>query len=37
LGLTADHAKQFVPVILDHLRGQAGKAAVDKLEQTLRA
>jgi hypothetical protein len=37
LGLTADHANKFVPVILDHLRGQVGKPAVDKLEQTLRA
>lgn len=36
LGLSADHAQQFVPVILAHLRGVAGKDAVDKLERTLR-
>jgi len=37
LGLTAGHAQQFVPVILDHLRGKVGKETTDKLEQTLRA
>ncbi len=37
LGLTAEHAQKFVPVILDHLRASIGKASVDKLEKTLRA
>ena len=37
LGLTTDHAKEFVPVILDHLRGKIGNAATEKLEKTLRS
>lgn len=37
IGLTTSHAQQFVPVILDHLRGKVGKEITDKLEQTLRA
>jgi hypothetical protein len=37
LGLTADHAKKFVPLILDYLRSQVGPDAVSKLEKTLRA
>lgn len=37
LGLTTQHAQQFVPVILDNLRGKIGKTATDKLEKTLRA
>lgn len=37
LGLTPEHAKKFVPVILTHLRSKVGQGAVDKLEQTLRA
>jgi hypothetical protein len=37
LGLTADHAKKFVPLILDYLRSQVGPDVVSKLEKTLRA
>ena len=37
LGLTADHAKKFVPVILGFLRTQVGPDVVTKLEQTLKA
>ncbi len=37
LGLTQQHAQQFVPLILDNLRTKIGKAAADKLETTLRA
>lgn len=37
LGLTAEHAKQFVPVILQFLRTKVGPDVVSKLEQTLRA
>lgn len=37
LGLNADDARKFVPVILDHLRDKVGKDVVDKLEQTLRS
>ncbi len=37
LGMNASHAQQFVPVILDHLRGKVGKETTDKLEKTLRA
>lgn len=37
LGLTQEHAKSFVPVILEFLRGKVGKGAVDTLEKTLRA
>ena len=36
LGLTADHAKKFVPVILEFLRSKVGPDVVSKLEQTLR-
>ena len=36
LGLTADHAKKFVPVILDFLRDKVGPEAVTRLEKTLR-
>src|SRR3954452_14363582 len=36
LGLTPDHAKKFVPVILDYLRSKAGPDVVSKLEKTLR-
>lgn len=36
LGLTADHAKKFVPVILEFLRGKVGPDVVSKLEKTLR-
>lgn len=37
LGLTADHAKKFVPVILSFLRTKVGPDVVSKLEQTLKA
>ena len=37
LGLTADHAKKFVPVILGFLRTKVGPDVVTKLEQTLKA
>ncbi len=37
LGLTQQHAKSFVPVMLQYLQGKAGKTAVDALEKTLRA
>ncbi|MGQ0836436.1 MAG: DUF2780 domain-containing protein [Gammaproteobacteria bacterium] len=37
LGLTQEHAKKFVPVILDYLRARVGKGTVDTLEKTLRA
>ena len=36
LGLTADHAKKFVPIILEFLRTKAGPDVVSKLEKTLR-
>ena len=36
LGMTTDHAQKFVPVVLDHLRGQIGKDSVATLEKTLR-
>ncbi len=36
LGLTADHAKKFVPVILEFLRSKVGPDVVTKLETTLR-
>ncbi len=36
LGLTQQDAQKFVPVMLDYMRGKIGKAATDKLEQTLR-
>jgi hypothetical protein len=37
LGLTTDHAKGFVPVILTFLRTKVGPETVDKIEKTLRA
>ena len=37
LGLTADHAKKFVPVILTFLRTKVGPDVITKLEQTLKA
>jgi Protein of unknown function VcgC/VcgE (DUF2780) len=36
LGLKANDAKKFVPVILDFLRTKVGPDVVSKLEQTLR-
>jgi hypothetical protein len=36
LGLTAEHAKQFAPVIMEFLHGKVGKDAVDTLEKSLR-
>jgi hypothetical protein len=36
LGLSADDAKRFVPVILDFLRKKAGPDVVSKLEKTLK-
>lgn len=36
LGLKADDAKKFVPVILDFLRNKVGPDVVSKLEKTLR-
>jgi hypothetical protein len=37
LGLTTDHAKRFVPVILEFLKTKVGPDVVSKLENTLRA
>jgi hypothetical protein len=37
LGLTADHAKRFVPVILEFLKANTGPEVVSRLEKTLRA
>ena len=37
LGLPADDAKKFVPIILDFLRSKVGPDVVSKLEKTLRA
>jgi hypothetical protein len=37
LGLTTDHAKKFVPVILAFLRTKVSPEAVSRLEKTLRA
>ena len=37
LGLTADHARKFVPVILEFLKSKVGPDVVSKLEKTLRA
>ena len=37
LGLTTDHAKKFVPIILTFLRSKVGPDVVSKLEQTLKA
>jgi hypothetical protein len=36
LGLKAEDAKRFAPLILEYLRTKAGPDAVAKLEQTLR-
>jgi hypothetical protein len=36
LGLTADHAKKFVPIILEFLRTKVGPDVVSQLEKTLR-
>jgi hypothetical protein len=36
LGLKADDAKRFVPVILEFLRAKVGPDVVSKLEKTLR-
>jgi hypothetical protein len=36
LGLTTDHAKKFVPVILGFLESKVGPDVVSKLEKTLR-
>lgn len=37
LGLTADHAKKFAPLIMQFLRTKVSPDVVAKLEQTLRA
>ncbi len=37
LGLTADDAKKFVPVILQFLQTKVGPDVVNKLQQTLKA
>ena len=37
LGLSTNQAQAFVPVIVEHLRGQLDPAAADRLEQLLRA
>jgi hypothetical protein len=37
LGLTTDHAKKFVPVILAFLKTRVGPDVITRLEQTLRA
>jgi hypothetical protein len=37
LGLTTDHAKKFVPHILEFLKTKVGADAVSQLEKTLRA
>jgi hypothetical protein len=36
LGLTTDHAKKFVPIILEYLKANVGPDVVSKLEKTLR-
>jgi hypothetical protein len=36
LGLTQEHAKTFVPVMLDFLHNKVGKETVEMLEKTLR-
>jgi Protein of unknown function VcgC/VcgE (DUF2780) len=36
LGLTADHAKKFVPVIMEFLKSKVGADVASKLEKTLR-
>lgn len=37
LGLTADDAKRFAPVIMNFLRGKVGSDVASKLESVLRA
>jgi hypothetical protein len=37
LGLTQDHAKQFVPVILGYLRGKLGADKLATIERALKA
>jgi hypothetical protein len=37
LGLTTDHAKKFVPYILEFLKTKVGPDTVSQLEKTLRA
>ena len=37
LGLTTDHARKFVPVMLEFLESKVGPDVVSKLEKTLRA
>lgn len=37
LGLTADHAKRFVPVILEFLKSKVGPDVASRLEKTLRS
>jgi hypothetical protein len=37
LGLTADHARKFVPVILEYLKSRVGPDVASTLEKTLRA
>lgn len=37
LGLSAEHAKKFVPIILEFLRSKVGPDTVSTLEKTLRA
>jgi len=36
LGLTADHAKKFVPIIMEFLKAKVGPDVASKLEKTLR-
>ena len=36
LGLSANDAKRFAPVIMDYLRGKVGPDVASKLEKTLR-
>jgi len=36
LGLTTDHAKKFVPVIMQFLNTKVGPDVVSRLEKTLR-
>jgi hypothetical protein len=37
LGLTADDARKFAPVVMSYLRGKVGPDVASKLEKTLRA
>lgn len=37
LGLTSEHAKTFVPVMVQFLHGKVGEPAVAELEKTLRS